>query len=141
MLKGAALIVCYNQLAFCYLRILIVKTAIHQRFILIFFGLKLILMALGKIQHLYNIVIQQMPVFQVNSCGFRFCVTNLHWSCLLSNVRTQFAEFLTQYYLYALVFSTYEPVSVQGTVINAQFSRTNINWLFCILLIRLQHQS
>lgn len=40
-----------------YLRILIVKTAIHQRFILILVRLKLILMALGKIQHLYNIVI------------------------------------------------------------------------------------
>lgn len=42
---------------FRYLRILIVKTAIHQRFILILVRLKLILMALGKIQHLYNIVI------------------------------------------------------------------------------------
>jgi hypothetical protein len=40
-----------------YLRILIVKTAIHQRFILVLVRLKLILMALGKIQHLYNIVI------------------------------------------------------------------------------------
>jgi len=45
---------------FRYLRILIVKTAIHQRFMTIRLQIcikfPLILMALGKIQHLYNIL-------------------------------------------------------------------------------------
>ena len=42
---------------FRYLRILIVKTAIHQSFTKgHFINLPLILMALGKIQHLYNML-------------------------------------------------------------------------------------
>ena len=61
-----------------------------------------------------------MPVFLVNSHASRLCATmNLRsWSSLLSSVRMQFAEFLIQYYLIALVYSTREPVSVQGTVIS-----------------------
>jgi len=72
-------------------------------------------MALGKIQHLYNIYeYSRCLCFRktVVAPDFMMPKTLRVWPSLLSNVRTQFAEFLVYNYLSALVFSTYEPVSV-----------------------------
>jgi len=51
-------------------------------------------------------------VFLVNSRCARFCDTILRWFLISSNLWEQFAEFLNKHYLIALVYSTYEPLSV-----------------------------
>jgi hypothetical protein len=91
-------------------------------------------MALGKIQHLYNISYiadacvlgKQLWLPILCHPHYNQFIIKLveQGSSLLSNVRTQFAEFLMHYYLYALVFSTYRPVSVLGYGKKHIFSRT-----------------
>jgi len=60
-------------------------------------------------------------MFLVNSWGSRFSFFQLdifksHWHFFSSNLWSVFAEFLYKSSLYALVYSTSEPVSVFSTV-------------------------
>lgn len=108
---------------FCYFQILIVKTAIHHFSVnnyyyysnIIFFTRR----GIGQSSQLIQVllVLASCCVFGKQSQPSIMCHTQSKlWLSFSSNLRIQFAEFLHKHYLYALVYSTYEPVSVYGTV-------------------------
>jgi len=99
-----------------------VKTAIDQAFVpQNRFIASLILDGIWQISlHIPIINSLHRDVFLLNSRGLRFSVTyaslRLHGSSYSINLQGQLAEFLNKYSLFALVYSTYEPVAVYGTV-------------------------
>lgn len=109
---------------FRYFQILIVKTAIHHFSVnnyllpngdIIFFTIR----GIGQSSQLIQVllVLASCCVFGKQSQPSIMWHTQYKlWLSFSSNLRTQFAEFLHKHYLYALVYSTYEPVSVYGTV-------------------------